>query len=357
MNADPEPSSASAAEGLRAEAKGSSVTANGGSHSPAHQAACLNCGTLLQGSHCHECGQKAHLHRTIRGFLHELAHGALHFEGRVWHTLPLLVTRPGELTRRYIEGERVRFVSPLALFLFCVFLMFSVFQVASVDTTPQVNVASPTAERMSAARAGLAVDRERLAAQVSALPPDDPRRATLEENLAELDAGIRQAENISTFFTDEGTQGAARRWTGVAFIDSGIAKFRENPALMFYKLQANSYKFSWLLVPLSIPFVALLFAWSRRFGAYDHAVFVTYSLSFMTLLFVLLAVLGALGVPSTPLVIAGLLVPPVHIYRQLKGTYELRRRSALWRTAALLVFILIVVGLFLNLLLVLGMIG
>ena len=37
----------------------------------------------------------------------------------------MLVFHPGELTRRYIHGERARFVSPLALFLFSVFLMFA----------------------------------------------------------------------------------------------------------------------------------------------------------------------------------------------------------------------------------------
>ena len=48
-----------------------------------------------------------------------------HFEGKVWRTLPMLVAHPGSLTRRYIDGERARFVSPLALFLFFVFLMFA----------------------------------------------------------------------------------------------------------------------------------------------------------------------------------------------------------------------------------------
>ena len=38
----------------------------------------------------------------------------------------MLVRRPGELTRRYIEGERAKFISPLALFLFSVFLLFAV---------------------------------------------------------------------------------------------------------------------------------------------------------------------------------------------------------------------------------------
>ena len=37
----------------------------------------------------------------------------------------MLAFHPGALTRRYIAGERARFVSPLALFLFSVFLMFA----------------------------------------------------------------------------------------------------------------------------------------------------------------------------------------------------------------------------------------
>ena len=39
---------------------------------------------------------------------HDLLHGVLHFEGKIWRTLPLLAWRPGELTRRYIDGERAQ---------------------------------------------------------------------------------------------------------------------------------------------------------------------------------------------------------------------------------------------------------
>ena len=62
----------------------------------------------------------------LRAFFHDLLHGVLHFEGKIWRTLPMLAWRPGELTRRYIDGERASFVSPIALFLFSVFLMFAV---------------------------------------------------------------------------------------------------------------------------------------------------------------------------------------------------------------------------------------
>jgi hypothetical protein len=47
----------------------------------------------------------------------EVLHGVLHFETKGWRTLPLLVARPGLLTRRYIDGQRTRYVPPLHMFV------------------------------------------------------------------------------------------------------------------------------------------------------------------------------------------------------------------------------------------------
>ncbi len=99
---------------------------DGGAHGEGAHGACANCGTFLVGAYCHACGQNSHIHRTLKGFGHDLLHGVFHFEGKIWNTLPLLFFKPGELTRRYIHGERAKFVSPIAGFLFCVFLMFAV---------------------------------------------------------------------------------------------------------------------------------------------------------------------------------------------------------------------------------------
>ena len=103
------------------------VEPEAGEHKESEPGNCLNCGAALQGPYCHQCGQQGHVHRTLIAFWHDLAHGVLHFEGKIWRTLPMLAWRPGELTRRYVDGERARFVSPMALFLFSVFLMFAVF--------------------------------------------------------------------------------------------------------------------------------------------------------------------------------------------------------------------------------------
>src|SRR6478735_8486669 len=98
-----------------------------------HEGACLNCGTPLVGPHCYRCGQHAHVHRTMGAFFHDIAHGVLHFDGKTFRTLPLLAWKPGELTRRYIAGERARFVSPMAL------LMFAVFQLAGIGPPTEFN--------------------------------------------------------------------------------------------------------------------------------------------------------------------------------------------------------------------------
>src|SRR5690349_7883168 len=92
-------------------------------------AACLNCGATLTGAYCASCGQPAHVHRTIVGLGHDILHSVFHFEGKLWRTLPELVINPGRLTRRYVHGERAKFVSPIALYLFTVFLMYAVFSV------------------------------------------------------------------------------------------------------------------------------------------------------------------------------------------------------------------------------------
>ena len=140
-------------------------------------------------------------------------------------------------------------------------------------------------------------------------------------------------------------------------VDDAIRKAQENPELVAYKLQTNAYKFSWALIPISVPFVWLLFLHRRRYrryGAYDHVVFVTYSIAFMSLGLIAVSLLRPLGIGGDLVELAILLVPPIHIYRQLKGAYGLSRWSALWRTFMLVIFAFIAISMFVSLLLTIG---
>ena len=140
-----------------------------------------------------------------------------------------------------------------------------------------------------------------------------------------------------------------------------MEKAGQNPALFLYKLQTNGYKFSWALIPISLPYVWLLFLHRRRYRerykAYDHLVFVTYSIAFMSLGLMAVVVLRAIGLGSGILGLAAMLIPPVHMYRQLRGAYELSRGSAFWRAFVLVNLTGVALGLFLFLLLGLGVLG
>jgi hypothetical protein len=268
---------------------------------------CLNCGAALAGPYCHECGQHAHVHRTLSAFFHDFLHGVLHFEGKIWRTLPLLMWKPGKLTRAYIDGQRARFVSPIALFLFCVFLTFAVMGLTGSLKAPNFKNGDVKVETLNA----------------KALKDRNIKPRELDLQYSRLAEWIREP----------------------------LEKARENPELLFYKLKTDAYKFSWALIPISVPFVWLLFPFNRRFRLYDHTVFVTYSLCFMLLLLSMATVVGLLAPPIEDL---AWLVPPLHMYRQLRGTYGVGRWGGVWRAAALGIFAFIAISLFVSLLVGIG---
>jgi hypothetical protein len=356
MNDSIEAIGTAAEGGLFARALSRQRAAPAGSPGHFEESACLNCATLLIGTHCHACGQAAHLHRTLGALGHDLMHGVLHLDGKAWRTLPLLAWRPGELTRRYIHGERAKFVSPMALFLFSIFLMFAVFQAVGLSPPTDIPTAAGISDKAEELRTEMEAKRASLQGELGRLPQSDPRRTQAERDLSELQRGIAALDSTVRVTTREGggalTINAIE--TGWPWFDRGLQKWRENPGLMLYKLQANSYKFSWLLIPLSLPFMWLLFAWKRGVRVYDHAIFVTYSIAFMSLLFVAASLLAFWNAPDEVIVPLVTLLPAWHLYRQLRGAYQLRRFSALWRLALLVVMIALVIVLFLQFLLVLG---
>lgn len=303
-----------------------------------HETSCLNCATPLTGPYCPSCGQKAHVHRSLRGFFQDFVAGLFNFEGKIWRTLPMLAWRPGELTRRYIAGERARFISPVVLYLFSVFLMFAVLNLTGTISTDTPAVRSGVETAVREQQAELA----RLKAERKTMAADGQDVADLDRKIAGINDGFAQYERVQNgqfIQTDLGDKDEAPAW-----VKELVKRGAENPERLANGIQDAASKYSWMLIPISVPLLWLLFPLRRRYHLYDHAVFVTYSLSFM----MMLVIAGGLLVAAGMTALAGFLffVPPFHMYRQLKGAYQLGRVSALLRTTALLTFAFIAIGLF-----------
>jgi Protein of unknown function (DUF3667) len=390
--------------------------------------ACMNCGATLFGAHCHACGQKGHVHRTLHAFGHDFMHSVLHFDGKIWRTLPLLFWNPGQLTRRYVHGERAKFVSPLALFLFTVFLTFAAVSWLTPDNQSTIFDSETVEAEYQADRKEILDDLAKVEAdKQEADLKNQPGRewrddeiARLQRNLTALDEGrgsdVRQSEQAKLQITQAKAESAAKiaqleaqlqaardagrptggieksldaqrveekmmsgALTGLTQVASGkvdddwtftdlvfpgskalneAAKHAmENPQLALYKIQSSAYKFSWALIPISAPFVWLLFFWRRRFKMFDHAVFVTYSLTFMMLLGIVCALL--IQYPATEWLggLALAFYPPIHMYRHLHHAYETTRFGAFWRMIILSVFAMTALTLFAALIVTLGVTG
>jgi hypothetical protein len=307
-----------------------------------HETHCLNCGAELTGPFCSQCGQHRHVHKTLTAFFHDLAHGVFHLEGKLWNTIPMLAWKPGELTRRYIDGQRARFVSPIALFLFCVFLMFGVIGLTS-------NTKHASAKAMADAAQELTRDQQKLSIlQTERASATGPVAAKLDERIHDLKGEMTALQAVK----DHKISADAFQFTGFAgSLGDYFNEAAKNPELTFFKLKTNAYKFSWALIPISVPFVWLLFPFSRRFRLYDHTVFVTYSLCFMMLL---LAASSVIGLVSESLASLAWFAPPVHMYKQLRGTYGVSKWGGVWRTFALTIFAFIAIALFASLLVAVG---
>ncbi|NJC40196.1 hypothetical protein GGQ87_000454 [Brevundimonas alba] len=335
---------------------------------------CTDCGQPVDNRFCPNCGQPTHVHRSLMHLGEEMLHGVLHFDARIWRTLPLLAINPGRLTREWVQGRRTRYVSPLAMFLFTVFLMFFAFSFSGA-LEPNVTTTLTPAERAELLT-DLADARTELAAAQKAAegsPGSQALRLTaqaretavgvLETRLGQTPSVARRTDGFTpgtwqAQVHDAVASGDLKVNLGDEHMNEKITKKLLNPDLAIYKLQQTAYKFSFLLIPISIPFVALLFLWRRGFTLYDHGVFVLYSLTAMSILAIFVSLLGPVW-QGFAILGAGLFTfgVPVHMFAQLKGAYGLSWFSAAWRTFFLLMFCSMAFTLFILAIIALGLTG
>ena len=107
---------------------------------------CPNCGAPLSGAYCSTCGQKR-LDGRDRSLLHLLGEAfrqVTEVDGKLLRSLRLLLFSPGLLSREYMDGRRVRYASPLSLFLLANVIYFFSPAVSDFNLPFVDQVAGPT---------------------------------------------------------------------------------------------------------------------------------------------------------------------------------------------------------------------
>jgi hypothetical protein len=74
---------------------------------------CKNCGHVLRGNYCSNCGQQSQVHKIdAHHFLHDIPHSILHVDKGFPYTFKQLIKRPGSALKEYLEGRRVQYFRP-----------------------------------------------------------------------------------------------------------------------------------------------------------------------------------------------------------------------------------------------------
>jgi len=86
---------------------------------------CQNCGEPLLGEHCYACGQPTKgLVRHFGSIIGDFFDSVFELDSRILRTLGPLLFKPGYLSDEYFAGRRVRYVSPVRLFVFMSLVAF-----------------------------------------------------------------------------------------------------------------------------------------------------------------------------------------------------------------------------------------
>ncbi|MEM9842070.1 MAG: DUF3667 domain-containing protein [Pseudomonadota bacterium] len=205
--------------------------------------ACRNCGTHVTGRYCENCGQlAASFHRPILGLMSETLADTFSLDGRLSRTLPILLFRPGRLTRNYTRGLRARYVPPFRLFLLASLLFYLVL-FAIAPPARYINIDDATRAE---------VERSLSDAQASEIV--DQVETQTRESLARADIQVGSSDALHSG------------------VENRIRAILNNQDLFAAQIETWLPRLGILLVPMTIIALALLHAWRRSLYVYDHAI-------------------------------------------------------------------------------------
>lgn len=259
---------------------------------------CGNCRTPLSGPYCHQCGQPLKgLIRPLSGWIADFFDSVFDYDGRLPRTLVPLLLRPGFLTREYTAGRRVRYVTPVRLFLFLTIILFFAIRLVS-----NLDIGRVTAELAPAQD-----DRERVERIVGWLPEterDDALRAALNPPDA------RTEEPIQIDGLDEGDDPIAISWlpdrlnaqldNAAKHMAANMRRINRDPTAFIEQMLSVAPQTLFFMLPVFALLLKLFYLFKRRLYT-EHLLVALHSHAFIA--FALLIIIGLAALTS---VLAGI---------------------------------------------------
>lgn len=245
---------------------------------------CDNCYTTLQGDFCHQCGQEKKSYiRNVTGVVTEFFGEFSNWDTRLWRTLVPLWFRPGYLSRRYVQGQRVPYVPPLRLYFFTSVLAFLILaQLVPHQAIEDSSVADP---------ATILIETE------------EGEQLTLAQLLRQIETDVRDGNSVQ-----------AENWQPVSIngqnnqhtltlpfisdaaqqrVDERFNTLISNPRLAINKFFSLAPQMMFLLLPVFALLLKLMYIRSDRFYM-EHLIVALHSHSFILQVGVFCILLGVL---------------------------------------------------------------
>jgi hypothetical protein len=101
---------------------------------------CLNCNSTVAGRFCQNCGQEnIEIKESFGHLALHFIYDITHFDGKLFETLKYLFTRPGFLSKEYMQGRRMAYLNPIKMYVFISAIFFLVFIPKKEDVIKESN--------------------------------------------------------------------------------------------------------------------------------------------------------------------------------------------------------------------------
>ena len=276
---------------------------------------CLNCGTIVQGHYCHNCGQENVVPKET--FWHMVTHffyDITHFDSNFFHTVHHLILKPGFLSKEYLLGRRASYLHPIKMYVFSsaifFFLFFSLYKPEN-GMTLKVNIPVENKERADyiiSVEKKLKKDTSNVKLKEALVYAKDTAKALMVGDMIKEEAkegGLSftgtKYKNFEQYDSSEHTLPAGKKdgWIVRRLVKKQIEideKYRENPDEALKKLaESVLHRLPYMLfvsLPLFALILKLVYIRRNQFYYADHGVFTIHLYVFT---FILLAVVFGLG--------------------------------------------------------------